>query len=228
MTTANIFNLQKLYKEYFGRENYLIGNNTAQPSEPEYLKIPKNPHPKGTIHKGKKNGQTFNKIGKYGQNIWFPIKLFSVKEIALEKYENVILEIDACTVSVKMQTNVVSTPIGNAQPFFIDKNGLKIKNKNARGCVNEIVNIDDYKFTVRGFLIGENRKVPETEIEKLKYFFETTEKVEMHGGFAELFLDASCLIKITEIDFPEVQGQNHWVRPFSFECKSNFIKNLEF
>lgn len=228
MTTANVFNLQKLYKEYFGRENYLVGSNEAEPTEPESLSLPKNNSPRGTIHKSKRTGQTFNKIGKYGQNIWFPIKLTSVKEIAPNKYKDVILEIDACTVSVKMATNIVSTPINGATEFYTDKNGNKVKNPNWRGCVNEIVNLESNVFTVRGFLIGENRKVPEDEIEKLKYFLETSKKVEMHGGYVELFLFKTCLIKIKTLDFPEVQGQNHWIRPFSFECEENHIQDLEF
>lgn len=228
MTTTNVFNLQKLYKEYFGRENFLIGSNEAEPSEPEIFKISKNPHPKGTIHKSKKTGQTFNKIGKYGQNIWFPIKIVSKKEIKAKKYEDVILEIEACTVSVKLETNIISTPISGATPFFIDEKGNKIKNKNAKGCVHEIVSLEPNKFTVRGFLIGESRKVPENEIEKLIYFSETTEKVELHGGFVELFLYKTCLIKISKLDFPEVQGKSHWIRPFSFECEDNSIEDLEF
>lgn len=226
MTTANVFNLQKLYKEYFGRENFLIGSNEAEPSEPEIFKIPKNPHPKGKIHFSKMY-QPYNKIGSHGQNIWFPIKLVSKKENEAKKYEDVILEIEACTVSVKLETNVISTPIGSATPFFIDEKGNKIKNKNAMGCVHEVVSMEPNKFTVRGFLIGKNRTVPEDEIEKLKYFLETTERVEMHGGFVELFLYKNCLIKISNLDFPEVQGQSHWIRPFSFECEDNSIQDIE-
>lgn len=213
MTTSNVFNLHKLYSEYFGRENYLIAKESAKDKnltiEVKFNGIPKNPHPKGKIHFSKTK-QPFNKIGLYGENIWHPIKLQGF-EMQYGQPTIHTLEIEICTVSVKLNTGIVSTPIANR-----------------KGCVNEIVNLDNYKFTVRGFLIGENRKVPEEKINKLKYFQDSLLPVEMHAGFVEIFLHKSCKIQMTKLDFPEVQGGNHWIRPFSFECESDFVEDLEF
>lgn len=223
MRTSNIFDLHKLYSEYFGRENYFINKNDNAPQSVSNVNppdIPENPYKKGQIFYSKTN-QPFNKIGKYGQNIWHSIKLASIQKIG-DKVDDIVLDIDACTISVKQITNIVSTPLA---VYSFDKTDKNIK---AKGCVNEIVNIDDWAFTIRGFLIGENRTVPEADVLKLKYFFETKNNVFLHGGYVEMFLDETCLVSFTKLEFPEVQGQCPWIRPFLIECKSNFIKDLEF
>jgi len=221
MNTSNIFDLLKLYKEYFDRENYFVNNNKQKKiAEIENINISENPYKKGQIFYSKTN-QPFNKIGKYGQDIWHSIKLNSIQKVG-EKVNDITLDIDVCTISVKQVTNIVSTPLA-AYPLDITD-----KNLRAKGCVNEIVNIDDWMFTIRGFLIGENRTVPEDDILKLKYFFETTNDVLLNGGYVEMFLDATCLVRIIKLEFPEVQGQAHWIRPFVIECKSNFIEDLKY
>ena len=228
MSTANIFDLTKIYKEYFGKNPYYIdknGSKTKLIQENEFPGILKNPHPKGKIHKSRFN-QDFNKIGSYGQNIWFPIKLTSIDKTTKPQTE-IVLEVDICTIGIKLLTNVISTPIGNADPNPKDNKGNRLEKHN-KGCVHEIVSFEDTKFSVRGFLIGKNRTVPENDIKKLKYFTETENAVELKGGYVELFLDATCKIQITNLEFPEVQGQNHWIRPFSFTCESDFITDLKF
>jgi len=199
-TTANVFDLIKLYKEYFGREPFVVKKT--------------NENPRGTIHYSKDNIE-FNKIGKYGQDIWFPVELRGgyYKKMPNDKkeWEGINIVINTCTTAVNLVTNVVSTPV-------IER----------KGTVNEIVSIDDYKFTIRGFLIGKDRKVPEDQIKILVALKESTMEKSLHGGFVELFLRESCRIIITELEFPEVQGQSHWIRPFTMTCKSDFITDLEF
>lgn len=211
-TTANVFDLHKLYKEYFGRGSYYVdkaGEKKAATSDVEYSGIPRNERPRGTIHYSSKN-IAFNKIGAYGQDIWFPIKLKGEK-ISENKLKSLLVDIEACTISVNMMSTIVSTSV-------VER----------KGTVNEIVSIDDYKFTIRGFLIGKNRQVPEDDIETLIAIKESTKPKTLHGGYPELFLDKSCRIVISGLDFPEVQGHNHWIRPFSMTCKSDFITDLEF
>ncbi len=194
-TTANVFNLLTLYKEYFGREPFKVEKN--------------NDSPRGTIHYSNKN-ISFNKIGAYGQDIWFPCELRGGK-LNNGNWEAISVVLNACTIAVNMVTNVVSTPVVGR-----------------KGTVNEIVNIEDYKFTIRGFLIGQNRKVPEDKIKALVDLKESWMEKTLHGGYPEIFLDESCRIIITELEFPEVQGQSHWIRPFVLTCKSDFITDLEY
>ncbi|TDX86175.1 DUF6046 domain-containing protein [Epilithonimonas xixisoli] len=212
ITTANVFSLYDLYKEYFGRGSYYVDKNGDKKNftqEVEFPGIKHNPNPRGTIHYSNKN-ISFNKIGAYGQDIWFPIILKGGKMNA-GAYEGINIAIDACTINVNLATTVVSTPV-------VER----------KGTVNEIVNIDDYKFTIRGFLIGKNRTVPEDKIRALVDLKESTQEKTLHGGYPEIFLDESCRIIITALEFPEVQGQNHWIRPFSLTCQSDFITDLEF
>lgn len=211
-TTANIINLEKLYGEVFGRGSYYIPEAKPLKENIGYSGIPQNERPRGTLHISDKNkkGQSFNKIGAYGQDIWFPIELRGSK-IEGGEVVPIELDIDICTVSVNLVSTIVNTPV-------VER----------KGTVTEIINIDDYKFTIRGFLIGKNRTVPEQAILDLVALKESTQEKTLHGGYPELFLDESCRIVISELEFPEVQGQNHWIRPFSMTCKSDFIKDLEF
>jgi len=75
-------------------------------------------------------------------------------------------------------------------------------------------------------LIGKNRLFPEDQIQYLKDWFETTEPIELHGGYPELFLDESCRVAITALDFPEVQGKAVWVRPFTMTVETDYIQDL--
>lgn len=212
MTIANVFDLQNLYKEYFGRAPYFVtpmGSEKSVTQDIQYSEIARNPSPRGTIHYSQKN-ISFNKIGSYGQDIWFPIELRGSKVIG-NSTEPISITVDACTIAVNMVNTIVSTPVVGR-----------------KGTVNEIVNVDDYKFTIRGFLIGKGRQVPEEDILKLSALRESTLEKTLHGGYPELFLDETCRIVIQELEFPEVQGQNHWIRPFTLTCKSDFITDLEF
>lgn len=210
-TAANVFNLVTLYKEYFGRGSYVVDKtgSTTPAENISYAGIPQNPSPKGTTHFSKKS-ISFNKQGSYGQDIWFPIELKGSKVVG-SSLEPLTVVIDICTISVNLVSTIVSTPV-------VER----------KGTVNEIVNIDDYKFTIRGFLVGKNRKVPEDEMLTLIAIKESTQEKTMHGGYPEIFLDETCRIVISELEFLEVQGQNHWIRPFTLTCKSDFITDLEF
>jgi|GEM_PF-386438 len=209
-TTANVINLYKLYGEVFGRHSYHIDAPKPLNLDVQFSGIPKNERPKGTIHYSDKTGQPFNKSGLYGQDIWFPIELRGSKIVG-NSLEPISLTIDICTVSVNLVSTIVSTAV-------IER----------KGTVNEIVNIDDYKFTIRGFLVGKNRTVPEEDILNLVALKESTQEKTLHGGYPELFLNETCRIVISDLEFPEVQGQNHWIRPFTLTCKSDFITDLEF
>lgn len=214
----NTFNLTELYKTYFPETKEI--NETG--------KILQNPNPRGTIHRSIVH-QPFNKIGKYGNEIWHPLTLESIKT---EKgiTETINLEIEACTLAISGAKTVIKTPIntpGADENGFITHKDLEGKTqriKVRRGTVKEIFNINDYTFTIRGFVIGKNRKFPENEIEKLKYFFDTQNEIKLFGGYPEIFLDKSCKIIVNSLEFPEMQGKAHWIKPFTMVCQSDFIE----
>lgn len=203
MSTNNAFDLLKLYKTYFLNTPYFVSaNGKGVTEEPGYSITSENPRPRGTIDFSSKN-IAFNKIGSYGQSIWFPIELW--------KANQQLLEIDACTVGVNLSKTIIRTAVSERH-----------------GTVKECFSIDDYKFNVKGFLIGKNRRVPEDQILKLKEWFETTEPIELHGSFIELFMnDSSCRVAVASLDFPEVQGKAPWIRPFSMSIETDFINDLK-
>jgi hypothetical protein len=212
-TTANVFNLVTLYKEYFGRGSYHIDQtgNTSVAETITYSGLTQNPRPRGTIHFSDNTGQSFNKTGKYGQDIWFPITLKSHRITETGELEPIELPIDICTISVNLVSTIIRTPVTERI-----------------GTVKEIISHDDYKFTIRGFLVSEDRTVPEKQILDLINLRKSTEEKTLHGGYPELFLDKTCRIVISDIDFPEVQGKSHWIKPFTLTCESDFITDLEF
>lgn len=206
-TNANVFNLVDLYKSYFGKNPYHI--NTVGQTEPVqeimYSGLSKNSRPKGTIHKSELSGQDFNKIGAYGQDIWHPITLTG------HDYDNtaITLNIDICTTSVQLIKTVIRTPV-------VER----------KGSVIEICDIENPRFTVRGFLTTQNRTVPERDIVNLQKLFEGENSVFLNGAYVELFLPKTCKVVISDLEFPEVQGKAHWIRPFTLQCEADFIDDL--
>lgn len=202
MALNNTFDLLKLYKTYFNNTPYFISNDESKPKPLDggYSLSAENPRPKGSIDYSSKN-IAFNKIGAYGQDIWFPIELW--------KQGTKLIEIEACTVGVNMMKEIIRTPVSER-----------------KGKVKECFAIDDYRFMIKGFLIGKNRIVPEDQILQLKDWFETTEPIELHGGYPEIFLDESCRVAVSALDFPEVQGKATWIRPFSMIVETDYIEDL--
>ncbi|AWG24824.1 DUF6046 domain-containing protein [Flavobacterium kingsejongi] len=198
-----LFDVKELYKQTFGSSNFHVpakGSDKTKSSTILLGGIPQNPNPAGTIQYNSKQ-ISLNKQGLYGQEIWHPIALWRSSEK--------VLEIDNCTMRVNVVKTIVRTAVSER-----------------KGTVKEQFSIDDYKFTIKGFLIGKNRKFPEEDIIKLKEIFESNDPISLHGGYPELFLDDSCRIVIDTLDFPDVQGKAHWIRPFSFTCESDFITDL--
>jgi hypothetical protein len=203
MDTNTLFDLNKLYKTYFNDFPYFVTKNENEPltQDVNYSIATQNPFPKGTIQKGEKHNQPFNKIGAYGQNIWGAITLKTAGGLSLE--------IEACTVAVNLSKTIIKTGVSERQ-----------------GTVKECFHNDDYKFTIKGFLIGKNRSFPEGDIYTLKNIFESMEAVELHGGYPEIFLYENCNVVIETLDFPEVQGKAPWIRPFQMTCESDLIQDL--
>ncbi|WP_163401408.1 DUF6046 domain-containing protein [Flavobacterium fluviatile] len=205
VSTNTIFDLAKLYKTYFGNNPYFITDNSEQPTTQEigYSITTENTRPRGSIDYSSKN-IPFNKIGAYGQAIWFPITLR-----ATDGGEFTEIEIEACTVGVSLMKEIIRTPVSER-----------------KGKVKECFSIDDYRFSIKGFLIGQNRLVPEDQINKLKKIFESTGEIELNGGYPEIFLDESCRVAVSSLDFPEVQGKAVWIRPFSMNIETDYIQDL--
>lgn len=95
-----------------------------------------------------------------------------------------------------------------------------------RGTVKEQFSVGDYEFSVNGVLISQKDSLPDEDMLKLKRFFESTKQVELRNAVSDLFLDHSCQVCITALEFPEVQGKTIRHRPFSFTCESDYVSSL--
>ncbi|WP_298307277.1 DUF6046 domain-containing protein [Flavobacterium sp.] len=200
---SRIIDLNQLYQQYFNTKPYYVTpKDSVKPTTQDvnYAVSIENPRRKGSIDYSQK-GIAYNKIGSYGQDIWFPIQFW--------KSNNKVIELEACTVAVSLNKTIIQTVVSERQ-----------------GTVQERFNTDDYKFSIKGFLIGKDRFFPEDQIQILKDLWQTTEPVQLHGGYPEVFLDESCRVTILNVDFPDAQGKAMWIRPFTMSCISDFIQDL--
>lgn len=95
-----------------------------------------------------------------------------------------------------------------------------------RGTVKEQFSVGDYEFSVSGVLIAKDSMMPDQDMLTLKRFYESTEPVELHNAVSDLFLDSSCQVCVTALEFPETQGKTVRHRPFSFTCESDYVNTL--
>lgn len=196
---ANNFDIFKLYKQTFGNSPYFIKENDSQTQEVVY-DIPENAKGKYSIDRTSKD-ITLKKKTVLGKDIWFPVTFW------INTKNNI--EIDACTIGVNLSKTIIETAVSER-----------------KGTVKEKFNIEDYRFTIKGFLIGKNRIFPEDQIAVLKLAFETNDPVYLMGGYPELFLEENAQVVITALEFPEVEGKSPFIRPFSLVCKSDYIQDL--
>ncbi len=199
----NAFDLYKLYQTTFGGNGYFLKENEQKKGSDAFLnffQVPQSDRNKYSIDYTTKQ-IALNKKSTLGKDIWCPITFWlNTKEA---------IEIEACTIGVNLSKQIIKTAVSER-----------------KGTVKEQFNIDDYRFNIKGFLIGKNRFFPEDQIAALKTIFETNEPVYLKGGYPELFLESNAQVVITSLDFPEVEGKSPFIRPFSLMCESDYIEDL--
>lgn len=96
-----------------------------------------------------------------------------------------------------------------------------------RGTVKEQFNVDDYKISIKGFLIDKSKRIfPEADILKLKQFFESTKRCFLSNALSDHFLAEDAVV-ITSFELPEVEGGKNHVRPFVLGLESDGVFTLE-
>lgn len=137
-----------------------------------------------------------------GLEVFLPVQFW--------KSQQSFLEIICCTIRVTTKKTIVRTPVSERQ-----------------GTIKEQFSIGDYIFTIKGVLIGDKRTFPDEKILKLKELYETTDTVELHNAYTELFMSDSRRIAIESLEFPDVQGGSIYHRPFVLTCESDSVNILE-
>jgi hypothetical protein len=210
VSPGEIIDLGKLFQRTFGGKPYVIGKDGALSNDPgEVYRVT------ASANDGSINGQQITPKGSLlaeqykGVEIFLPIKLFVATQF--------FTYLPYCVIAITGDKTIVRTPL----PERI-------------GTVKEQYNIDDYKISVKGFLIGDNQQFPEDLIYNLKQLYEAKTAVTIDNALTNIFLTNKDLdffeqrrVVITKLDIPEVQGGRKNVRPFTIEMESDTVFTLE-
>lgn len=121
-----------------------------------------------------------------------------------------MLEIPCCTIRVTGQRTVIRTALSERI-----------------GTVKELFQVGDWKFDVKGVLIASSgAAMPDREMFALRQMFESPTPVVLENAVADLFLDSTQYVCMTDLEFPEVEGKSLRHRPFTFSCESDYINSL--
>jgi hypothetical protein len=113
---------------------------------------------------------------------------------------------------------------------------IKTKLAERRGTAKELFSIDDYAFTLKGFLIDtEGRKFPEAKIIELRTLAEKKTAIQIENALMNIFLtdpelapDEQRRVVIENFELHDVQGGREHVRPFTMNILSDSIFTLEY
>lgn len=86
------------------------------------------------------------------------------------------------------------------------KNIIETKMVGRPGSVKELINVDDYKISITGFIESDNGTYPEAGITQLKEIYNINEPVELVSVLTDLIFDDGDQVVITDISFPETPG----------------------
>lgn len=75
-----------------------------------------------------------------------------------------------------------------------------------KGSVKELINVDDYKVSLAGFIQTTDRTYPENEIVEMMELFNINKSVELVSALTDLIFDEGDKVVITDISFPPTAG----------------------
>lgn len=119
------------------------------------------------------------------------------------------LTIDCATIRATTKNTIIKTALSERQ-----------------GTVKRQFNTGDYVFTIKGVLIGKDRKLPDKDISKLIYMAKNQSQIYLNNAYAELFISGENRICIESLEFPEQEGKHIRHRPFVMVCETDFINTL--
>lgn len=132
---------------------------------------------------------------------------------------------------------------GNKELMYFPYSVVRITGKNSwintpmverRGSTHELYTSDDYSITIKGFIIGADRKFPEDQLQLLCDVKDKKTSLVLDNALTNIFLTDKSLppdeqrrVIVKGLDLPEVQGGRENVRPFVLELESDFVQTLE-
>jgi uncharacterized protein DUF6046 len=99
-----------------------------------------------------------------------------------------------------------------------------------RGTVKELINIQDYEISIKGFIVAATNEFPENEVITLRSVYEQNVALSIQCPLTDIFLlrpdrSGSDKVVITELKFPPVAGIKN-VRPYELRMISDEPFNL--
>lgn len=195
--------IQQLYNRTFG----------TNPKVPPVAEAPDYPDGGGTIKPLPRKQQPVSLFGNtlstdwLGVEVWLPVVF---RELPNDVFPNGTLMLPHAVVRINSTKTIVKTPM-------VERGG----------AVRELYSVDDYKITIKGFLIDPNKMWPEAQLMQLKALFEYNNSVVLDNALTNLFV-ATKRVAIESFDLPEVEGGRKHVRPFTLQCESDQILTLEY
>ncbi|MDN3621348.1 DUF6046 domain-containing protein [Polaribacter undariae] len=108
------------------------------------------------------------------------------------------------------------------QPSIIEETYLKGRRS---GSVKEIIGLDDFYITIRGFIINyETSNYPTDVVNQFIKLISTPAALNIESPFLSLF-DINEMV-IFDRNIPQIEGSLHY-QPFTLMCKSNIPYTLE-
>lgn len=86
------------------------------------------------------------------------------------------------------------------------KNIIETKMVGRPGSVKELINIDDYKISITGFIESADGSYPEAGITQMKEIYSINEPIELVSVLTDLIFNDGDQVVITDMSFPETPG----------------------
>lgn len=102
------------------------------------------------------------------------------------------------------------------QPTIIEETYLKGRRS---GSVKEVIGLDDFYITIRGFIINyETNDYPTEAVEAFRNLIRLPTELQVESPFLNMF-DINEMV-IFDRNIPQIEGSLHY-QPFTLMCKSN-------
>ncbi len=75
-----------------------------------------------------------------------------------------------------------------------------------KGSVKELINLEDYKITIAGFIQSTDGTWPEDDIARMRDLYNVNESVDLLCALTDEILDEDDRVVITNIEFPSTPG----------------------
>ena len=131
------------------------------------------------------------------------------------RYEDKVYELNYATISISMTKNIVKTNLINR-----------------RGSVKELIQLQDYKFTINGVMLGSQDLddadyfLPQDKLADLNELFNINAPVELENAFSDIFLQDDNSVVIEALTLPDMRGVDG-AQAYSITVSSDTVLELE-